>query len=210
MKSEFGKVGVIPQNLEKYLSLTVGQLKFLDSFQFTPKSIDVLSKTLEDDEFKYLVESCTTSHSDLVRRNCVYRCDYMDSFERFDETELPTQDAFFNKLSGSSCSDIDYAHASRVWDAFGCDTIVDYHDVYLQLDVLLLVDFFEKFRRTCLDFYSLDPLHYYITPGLAWDAALRISRVELELITDEIIYNLIENSIRGGISMISTYSLRES
>ena len=64
------------------------------------------------------------------------------------------------------------------------------HDVYLQLDVLLLVDLFEKFRRSCLAFYSLDPLHYYTTPGLAWDAALRMSRVDLELITDENIYNL--------------------
>ena len=70
--------------------------------------------------------------------------------------------------------------------------------------MLLLADFFEKFRKTCLDFYSLDPLHYYTTPGLAWDAALRMSRVELKLITDENIYNLIENSIRGGIAMIST------
>ena len=74
----------------------------------------------------------------------------------------------------------------------------------IMMDVLLLADFFEKFRRTCVDFHSLDLLHYYITPGLAWDAALRMSRVELELITDENIYNLIENSIRGGISMIST------
>ena len=95
MKSEFGRVGVIPQNLGKYLSLTVGQLKFLESFQFTPKSLDVLSKTLEDDEFKYVVESCTTSHFDLVRRKGVYPYDYMDSVERFDETELPSQDAVF-------------------------------------------------------------------------------------------------------------------
>ena len=200
LKSEFGRVGVIPQNLEKYLSLTVGQLKFLDSFQFTPKSLDVLSKTLEDDEFKYLVESRTTSHFDLVQRKGVYPYNYMDSVERFDETKLPPQDAFFNKLSGSSCSDIDYAHASRVWDAFGCETIADYHDVYLQLDVLLLADFFEKFRRTCLEFYNLVPLHYYTTPGLAF----RMSRVKLELITDKNIYNLIENSICGGFSMIST------
>ena len=204
LKSEFGRVGVIPQNLEKYFSLILGQLKFLDSFQFTPKSLDVLSKTLEDDEFKYLVELCTISHFDLVRREGVYQYDYMDSVERFDETKLSSQDAFFNKLSGSLCSDIDYAHASRVWDAFSCETIADYHDVYLQLDVLLLTDFFEKFRRTCLDFYSLDPLHYYTTPGLAWDAALHMPRVELELITDENIYNSIKNSICGGISMIST------
>ena len=71
LKTELGKVRVIPQNLENYLSLSVGQLKFLDSFQFTPKSLDVLSKTLEDDEFKYLVESCTTSHFDLMRRKSV-------------------------------------------------------------------------------------------------------------------------------------------
>ena len=80
----------------------------------------------------------------------------------------------------------------------------DYHDVYLQRDVLLPADFFEKFRKTCLGYYSLDPLHYYTTPGLAWDAALRMSHVNLKLITDENIYNMVENSIRGGISMVST------
>ena len=88
---------------------------------------------------------------------------------------------------------------------FGCETIADYHDVYLQLDVLLLVDFFEKFRRTCLDFYSLNPLHYYTTPG----RALRMSRVEQELITDEHIYNLIENIYicRGGGAIFSICSV---
>ena len=77
LKSEFGKVAMIPQNLEKYLSLSVGQLKFIDSFQFTPKSLDVLSKTHDDDEFRYLVESCTTSHFGLVRRKGVYPYDYI-------------------------------------------------------------------------------------------------------------------------------------
>ena len=77
------------------------------------------------------------------------------------------------------------------------------------MEVLLLADFFEKFRHTCLDYYKLDPLHYYTTPGLAWDAALRMSRVDLELITDKNIYHMVENSIRGGgggggISMITT------
>ena len=61
--------------------ISVGQLKFLDSFQFPPKSLDVLSKTLEDDEFKYIVESCTTSQFELVRRKGVYAYDYMDSFD---------------------------------------------------------------------------------------------------------------------------------
>ena len=57
LKSEFGKVKVIPQNMEKYLSLMVGRLKFINSFQFTPQGLDKLAKTLEDDEFRYLSES---------------------------------------------------------------------------------------------------------------------------------------------------------
>ena len=76
--------------MEKYLSITVGRLKIIDSFPFTPKSLDVLSKTLEDDEFKYLIEAYTISHLDLMRRKGVYPYDHMDSFERFEETKLPS------------------------------------------------------------------------------------------------------------------------
>ena len=150
LKSEFGKVRVIPQNMGKYLSLTVDQLKFIDSFQFTPKGLDVLVKTLVDDEYRYLRESCTSNHFSLIQRKGVYPCDYMDSFDRFDETELPSQDAFFSKLFGSPCLDSEYTHATRVWTAFGCRTMSDYH-IYLQLDVLLLEDFFEKVPTTCLE-----------------------------------------------------------
>ena len=71
--------------------------------------------------------------------------------------------------------------------------------------MLLLADFFAKFRKTCLQFYNLDPLYYSINLGLAWDAALRMSRVDLQLITDKDMYNFVENSICGGISMTSTH-----
>ena len=139
---------MIPHNMGKYLSLAIRQLKFIDSFQFTPKGLDQLAKTLGDDEFRYLSESYTSS---LFVVKVSYG--YMDSFDRFEEIELPSQDAFFIKLSGSPCTDSEYTHATRLWDAFRCKTIADYHDIYLQLDVLLLADFFEKFRRTCLEFY---------------------------------------------------------
>ena len=82
--------------------------------------------------------------------------------------------------------------------------MADYHDIYLKCDVLLLADFFENFRAICLAHYSLDAVHYYTAPGLASDAALKMSRVSLELITDIDMYHFIEKSIRGGISMITT------
>ena len=112
-----------------------------------------------------------------------------DSVERFDETKLPSQDALFSKLSGSPCSDSEYTHTTRVWTAFGCRTMADYHDIYLQLELL------EKFRTTCLEYFSLDPVHYYTTPGLALDAALRMSRVDLQLITDVDMHHFVESSI---------------
>ena len=133
---------MIPQNMEKNHSLTVGQLKFIDSFQFTPKGLDVLARTLADDEFRYLRESCTSSFWSHPMKRCPYN--YMDSFDKFEETKLPFKDAFFSKLSGNPCSESEYTHATRVCTAFGCRTIADYHDIYLQLDVLDV--FFETFR----------------------------------------------------------------
>ena len=173
--------------MEKNFSLTVGQLKFIDSFQITPKGLDVLAKTLADDAFGYLRESCTSNHFGLIRRKGVYPNDYMDSFDRFGETKLPSQDVFFSKLYGSPCSVSEYTHATRVWTVFGCRTMADYQRIYLQLDVLLLADVFEKFRVTCLEYYSRD-------------TALRMPRVDLQLITDVDMYHFVENSIRGGIS----------
>ena len=130
LKSELGKVKVIPQNMEKIsLSLTIGQLKCIDYFQFTPKGLEQLAKTLGDDEFRYLNESYTSDHFGLIRRKGVYPYDYMDSFDRFEETELPSQDAFVSKLFGSPCSDSEYTHATRVRDAFRCKTMADYHDI---------------------------------------------------------------------------------
>ena len=121
---------------------------------------------------------------------------------RFDETERPPQEAFYNQMNDRSLSDEDYAHAQHVWDTFTCQTMRDYHDLYLKSDVYLLADVFEKFRQDTQALYGLEAVHYYSMPGLSWDAALKHS-VELELITDIDMYQMVEKGIRGGVSMIS-------
>ena len=90
-----------------------------------------------------------------------------------------------------------------MWNTFGCKTIKDYHDLYLKSDVLLLADVFENFRKTCLKHYKLDPAHYYTSPGLAWDACLKTTGQNLELLSDYDMLMMFERGIRGGITHIS-------
>ena len=77
----------------------------------------------------------------------------------------------------------------------------DYHDHYLKKDVLLLADVFEKFIDTCLKFYGLDPCHYFSSPGLSWDAMLKMTGVRL--IVDIDMYLFIEKELTGGTSYIA-------
>ena len=79
----------------------------------------------------------------------------------------------------------------------------DYHDHYLKKDVLLLTCVFEKFIKTCLEFYGLDSCHYISSPGVSWDAMLRKTGIELEEISDIDNYYSIEKELQGGTSYIA-------
>ena len=129
--------------------------------------------------------------------------DYMDSFERFNETQLPSKDDFFSQLTQDAITDEQYCHATKVWGTFNLQTMGDYHDLYLKSDILLLADVFENFRSTCLQYYKLDPCHYYTSPGLSWDAMLKMTDIKLELMTDIDMFQFIEKGTRGGISYIA-------
>ena len=113
----------------------------------------------------------------------------MDSWERFDETSLPNKKAFYSELNLEDITDKDYEHAQKVWEVFGIKNFGEYHDLYVQCDTLLLADVFEKFRDKCIEIYGLDPSHFLSAPGLAWQACLKKTIVNLELLTDIDIIN---------------------
>ena len=179
------------------------KIRFIDSFKFMSASLDSLVNNLPDDAFNNLKKYYKGEKLSLVRRKGVYPYEYMNSLERFKENKLPPKEAFYSRLAGEGISDEDYEHAKKVWKVFGMKTLQDYHDLYNVIDVLLLADVFENFRNLCMENYNLDPAHYFTAPGLSLDACLKITGVELELLSDINMLLIIEEGIRGGVSMIS-------
>ncbi|XP_065651152.1 uncharacterized protein LOC136079347 [Hydra vulgaris] len=180
-----GKLSCITNNEEKYISFSreikVGEftnkegenieikreLRFLDSYRFEPFSLDALSKNLAKDQCKNIGNLYSGKKLDLLLRKGVYPYDWVDSVDKFNETQLPPKELFFSKLNNEDISDDNYSHAQNVWREFHCKSFRDYHDLYNVSDVLLLADVFENFRDVCMKNYKLDPAWYYTSPGLA-------------------------------------------
>ena len=211
----------IPTNEEKYISFTKtivtgkytnkkGEVKyktfdivFKDSLKFMSSSLEALVNNLPKDAFKNLLKSFTPKQAELLKQKGFYPYEYMDSEEKFNDTKLPPREAFYSKLSGKGITEKDYKHAGDVWNSFKMKTFKKYHELYNITDVLLLADVFENFRDLCLKIYGLDPVYYFTAPQLAWDACLKMTSVKLELLSDEDMLLMIEEGIRGGISIIS-------
>ena len=177
------------------------ELRFIDSFKFMSSSLDSLTKNLVSGGKKLFgFEDYSELQYDLLTRKGVYPYEYVNSWDRFNETQLPPKDAFYSNLNMSSISKDDYQHAQRVWEEFGIHNLGDYHDLYLRTDVVLLANVYEAFRDTCLKHYKLDPVHFYTSPGLAWKACLKRTGIKLELLTDPDMLLMFERGIRGGIT----------
>ena len=166
-------------------------------------SLDKLVSTLLKDDLKYTSKEFTGKKLSLMSQKGVYPYDFMDSFEKFDQMELLTKDQFFSILNDQHITNDEYNHAKKAWKAFNIETMGEYHDLYLKSDVLLLADVFESFRKTCLQYYKLDPCHYFTSPGLSWDAMLKMTDIKLELMIDVDMYQFIEKGMRGGVSYIA-------
>ena len=135
----------------------------------------------------------------LLLRKGVYPYEYMDSSKRLSEISLPNKEDFYSNLNIENISDIDYRHANDVFKGFKLENLGDYHDLYVQSDTLLLADVFNNFRDMCIKEYELDPAHFLSLPGLAWQACLKETNIELELLTDYDMLLMVEEGIRGGI-----------
>ena len=197
-------VKVIATNAEKYTAIYLDKhLAFIDSYQFMASPLANLAKNLPAEKYIYTSEAFEGEKLALMKEKGVYPYDYMDSEEKFSQTQLPQKGDFYSLLTNEEISESEYAHAQKVWETFGIENMGQYHDLYLKSDVLLLADIFQNFREINLTNSGFDPAHYVSSPGLSWDAMLKMTNVKLDLISDVDTQNFIEKGMRGGISTIT-------
>ena len=178
------KISVIPNGLEKYMAFTINKnLVFIVSMQFMNSSLDSLVKNLMGEDFKYLSEEFSGEYLKLVKEKGIYPYEYMDSFKKFNEDKLPDKSKLFSSLNDCGINEEQYDRAINIWKMFKVKNLGEYHNLYLKIDVFLPADVFEMYLKT-LDYYSLDPCHYFSAPGLSFDAMLKITGVKLQTISD--------------------------
>ena len=210
------RIEIVPQNSEKFITFSFGSLQFKDSFSFLSSSLDKLIKLNKYDNdrkldnwtehFKFTNRNPYVKDNydlDLLTEKGVYPYDYMTDVSKFDETALPSKQAFYSYLYEEDITDEDYRRAQRIWEHFNIKNIGEYHDLYLMTDVYLLTDVFENFREMCLNYYGLDPAHYITLPNFAWSAFLAMTGVRLQQIHNRDMYEMIEKGLRGGMTQCS-------
>ena len=139
--------------------------------------------------------STWTVLKDLMKKIVDRKCFYSSTKDRRTDDD--------GKKPDGHISFKDYLTCENILDVFGMENMGDYHDHYLKRDVLLLVDVFGKFIDTCMKFYGLDPCHYLSSPGLSWDAMLKMTEIELKKTSDINMHLFNEKGLRGGICYIA-------
>ena len=191
----------LPRNNNKFISIQIGPFIFKDSYLFLNKSLDYLTFTIDDNDGISLKQEFGEENYKLLTKKGIYPYDYFDEKEKYNETELPEKQKFFNKLNDKNVSNDEYKHALNVFKTFKCKDLLDYYILYLKTDICHLSDVFQKFSDFAYKTYNLDPRHSYTLPGFSWQSMLKMTKIKLELISDSDMYLFLMDTIRGGITV---------
>ena len=198
----------LPRNSIKFISLKIENFIFKDSFLFLNKSLDYLAKTIDDEDRVSLKQEFGENY-ELLTKKGIYPYDYFDSKEKYNETKIPNHKNFKNKLNNNkNISNEEYKHANSVFKTFKCKNLLDYSILYLKTDVCHLADVFQKFSNFAYETYELYCRYSYTLPGYSFQYMLKMTKIELDLISDQDIYLFLMDSIRGGIAVCNKKFLR--
>ena len=192
------KLSCIPTSTEKFISLIVNtkglQLKFIDSYQFLSDSLSNAIKTLSDTP----ITKMEMQNDKICKSKGIFPYDFATSLDVLQKTlELPP--------IWDGVSEKEYELAKDIWKEMGCKSLLDYMLVYMKLDVFLLADVFQQFRRKSILHNRLEPLNFFGIPGMSWASALMTLEKPIQLLNDMVMYNFFESGIRGGMTFVNKH-----
>ncbi|XP_069175223.1 uncharacterized protein [Procambarus clarkii] len=205
-KNPHRDVEILTKEGLKFMQVIIGKLKFLDSLALLNGSLGTLaSEHVAGKKPTKYTEHILNGVSDeakalLIKGKQSLCYDYISSMDMLDEPQLPSRDKFYNVLHDSPLSEEDYNNALKVFNLGNCTNIKDYLMLYLKVDVGMLVDIFTLWRTSLKEIYELDIVFYVSLPSYAWDAFLFKSKVVLDYVYDQNIYDLLRRNLRGGFT----------
>jgi hypothetical protein len=127
-KESFEGVEITALNLEKYISFKIQYLRFIDSYQFLSAGLEKIVQNMAKESFRHSRKHL--GDNDLLSAKGIFPYEWFDCFEKFNETELPSMDSFYNELDEEGVSDEQYDRAQAIWTTFNCRTFKDFITIY--------------------------------------------------------------------------------
>ena len=202
----------LPSNSERFRCITINSYELKDSASFLNASLnDLMNNLLQNKSHTFpiidqlgLYGKHEVEKKKLILQKGIYPYEFCSSIAKLRRThEIPAKEHFYSALTNTNVSDEDYAHSKKVLQVFGCKDMIDYTEIYCTVDSGILCEVVTQFRKTVLDNFGLEMCYYISTPQLAFDCMLRMTEVEIELLTDIDQILFIEQNIRGGVSYIN-------
>ena len=217
-RERVNNISVLPYNGEHFRTLAFNSFVFLDSLSFLASSLAQLSDNLKASGHTYPLMKQTylaksnghfsSKRLENVLKKSFFPYEYCQSFEQMmSTTELPAKEAFNSALHEEGISQENYGFAKSMWKEYKCRNLIDYTELYCKIDTILLAEIFTAFRHKMINFTGLDPAYYISLPSFGYDAMLKITKAEIELLTDISMVHFFEQAKRGGVSFINTRHL---
>jgi hypothetical protein len=201
------RVSGIPLNTEKFKTLKIGRIQFVDSLQILPCSLGELVDNLHKSSHSFpVIDEMTENQAEkeLLLRKGVFPYEWASSVRQMEAAPgLPPIESFFSTLRQESIAPSEYTHAQKVFSFFRCRNMLDYAELYCQLDTILLFEVILAFQTIIMNTFGLDCTRYISTPQLAFDCMLKTLDEPIELMSDPDMILMCENNIRGGVSFVN-------
>ena len=200
------KVFMLPKQANKFYTIKIGNLAFIDTLNYFPFSLSNLADSLTGENGQMNLSIThkilqMKQYSQFLIEKTIgkgsFPYEHMKSIENFDEKGPPPKECFHSSLTGP-ITDEKYREVCETFKDPEMNTVKDLHDIYIASDVGILADVGEYYRKFCRKTWDLDPANYITSASLYMDACLKESKQELDLISDPNLYEIMEKSICGG------------